>query len=130
MGSESEFSVAEVHNWLRSYNLKNVIHLTFAEELPNALFVVELESSNLSKTKASLLAASPLGSANMFASVNNYTLTFSPCSQVDFQHLVTVNIANGSSELFGIIRFFTVGIGSYVKGVLGANSTTSICLWS
>lgn len=84
LGFESEFSVAKVQNWLRAYNAKNVPHLSFSEELPHALYVVEFVTPNLSETKANLLAASPLGVDDSFASVNDYTLTFSPCNQANF----------------------------------------------
>lgn len=70
-----------------------------------------------------MLAASPLlGAGEVYASVNDYSLTFDPCNQADFRHLVTVNIPNGSSALFGIIPFLTANIGSFVKGRLGSDN--------
>lgn len=91
------------------------------EELPNALFVVQFQAEDLHAAKFRLLAAFRLGAGNVFASVNDYTLTFDPCSQIGFKQLVTVHISQGSQALFGIIQFLTAGIGRFVKDSVGAD---------
>lgn len=112
----SEFSGAEARNWIQFYNLQGGVPLTLCEELANALYVVKFEVEDRKAAKALLLASSSLGVGDIFASVNDYTLTLNPCSQCDFRHLVTVNIRQGSPALFGLIQFLTAGIGKYVKG--------------
>lgn len=114
---EEEFSKEDVIKC--SFNQKKGILLALAEELTRALFVVQFEYANPAVIKANLLAASPLQAGEVHASVNDYTLTFDPCTQVDFRHLVTVNIWKGSSLLYGIIQFITASIGSFVKAILG-----------
>lgn len=114
---EAEYSVAEARSWTRSYNLRNAIQLSVVDEVPRALFVVQFESADVAATKARLLACPPLlGAGQVYASVNDYTLTFEPCNQADFCHLVIVNISNGSRALFGIIQFLTANIGTFIKG--------------
>lgn len=71
--------------------------------------------------KKSLLAASPLGPAEVYAAVNDYTPDFDPCNKEDFRHLVSVSIANGSFELLGFIRYIASTLGTYVKADLGPN---------
>lgn len=133
LGFESEYSGAEAPNWIRSFNLKCVVPLTLCDKLSNALYVVQFEAVALNAVKALLLASSPLGAGEIFASINDYTLTFDPCSQHDFRHLVTVKITQGSPVLVGIIQFLTAGIGKFVKGVLGDDhrhmSAVVICLY-
>lgn len=73
--------------------------------LQTLFFVVQFEDEDLTEAKRSLLAASPLGAGEVYAVVNNYSVDFDPCNQVDFLHLVTVNIAEGSWELLGLIKF-------------------------
>lgn len=123
---ESELSVAEARSWTRSYNLKNTVQLTIINELPQALFVAQFDSTDLISTRARLLNVSPLlGAGEVYASVNNYLLTLDPCNQADYRHLVTVNIPNGSRALYGIIQFLTASIGYLLKELWAL--TTSIC---
>lgn len=120
---ESEFSMAQARSWIRSFNLKNLTKLTIVDELPNALLVAQFDSPDLAITKSHLLEASPLlGVGKVYAVVNDYTLTFDPCNQADFWHLVTVNIPNGSRALYDIIQFLFASIGKFVKGVFGADN--------
>lgn len=105
------------------YNLNNPIRLTIVDELQQALFVAQFESPDVPSTKARLLAASPLlGAGEIYAAVNDYTLTFEPCNQVDFRHLVTVYISNGNSVHFGILHFLTTSIGKFIKDFLSADN--------
>lgn len=107
---EEEFSSAQVQDWIRTFNIDSAFYLTVFEELPNALFVGQFAMADLHTAKNRLLAASPLRAGNVYAAVNDYTITLNPCSQVDFKHLVTVNILQGSPALFRIIQFLTAGI--------------------
>lgn len=99
-----------------SYNLRNNLHLTIVDSLRLALFVAQFDVENLAAAKAKLLAASPLlGSRDIFAAVNEYTDHFDPCKRLDFRHLVTVTILQGSREVFQFIKFVGSLIGKYVK---------------
>lgn len=119
LGFEEEFSAHQVKEWLWDYNQKGDHFLSFFHELPNELFVVQFVTDDLEATKRALLAASPLGAGEVYAAVNDYTADFSPCNQVDFRHLVTVNIAQGNWELLGLAKFIATAIGTYVKAYLG-----------
>lgn len=50
------------------------MQLSLCEELANALFVVQFEAADLKAAKLQLLASSPLGAGEIYASVNDYTL--------------------------------------------------------
>lgn len=119
---ESEFSTQDVWIWLRAYNQKSVTPLTLCDELPNAVFVVQFMAVDLGAVKQALLAASPLGANEIYASVNDFTCNLDPCNIKDFKHLVTVNIVQGDCELFGIVDFLTNDIGSFVKAHLGSDN--------
>lgn len=122
LGFEEEFTLYRAKAWVRSYNLTNVPKLEVFHELPNALFVVQFNIQDTSEwpdTKRSLLAASPLGVGDIYASVNDYSISFDPCSQRDFKHLVTVNIPIGNPAIFSLIRCIVKIVGSYVKGCIG-----------
>lgn len=110
---KEEFSSTQVNKWIRTFNLTSALRLEVFEELPCLWFNLRLQICipDLHATKTRLLEASPLGAGTVFASVNDYTLTFDPCSQVDFKHLVFVNILQRSPALFGIIQFLTASIG-------------------
>lgn len=113
---EVEFMEGEAKAWVESYNLCNNLHLTIVDSLRLALFVAQFDVENLAAAKASLLAASPLlGSRDIFAVVNDYSDHFDPCKQLDFKHLVTVRIHQGSREVFHYIKFVGSLIGKYVK---------------
>lgn len=114
LGFESEFTAAKAGEWVRIYNLTSPFKLVVVDELPNALFVVLFDADDL-------LAASLLVAGLIYASVNDLNLTFDPCNQADFRHLVTVNISRGNAIIFNIIRFLISNLGTYVKGHLGAD---------
>lgn len=57
----------------------------------------------------------------MYGAVNDYIADFDPCNQVDFRHLVTVNITQGNWEIYGLTRLISTLIGLYVKSILGAD---------
>lgn len=116
---EAEVSISRARIWVSSYNQRSKLKLSINSELPNSLFVVQFDAEDLQGAKRALLAASPLGATDVFASVNDYTSAFDPCNQADFRHLVTVNIPQGNEEIFSIIHFITSIIGNYVKAVLG-----------
>lgn len=113
---EVEFTEGEAKAWVDSYNLRNKPHLAIVDSLRLALFVAQFDVENLAAAKARLLAASPLlGSRDIFAAVNDYTDHFDPCKQLDFKHLVTIRIHQGSREVFHYIKFVGSLIGKYVK---------------
>lgn len=88
---EEEFTTNKVLEWIEYYNPPNDIKLALVASLPLALFVVQFDEDDLVEAKASLLAASPLGARDVFASANAYTDHFDPCKQPGFKHLVTVS---------------------------------------
>lgn len=113
---EVEFTETAAKSWIESYNLRNDLHLTIVDTLHRALFVAQFDVENLAAAKERLLAASPiLGTKDVFAAVNDYTDHFEPCKQLDFKHLVTVYIHQGSREILHYIKFIASLIGTYVK---------------
>lgn len=120
LGFEEEFTLYRAKAWVRSYNLAhNHLKLEVFHELPNALFVVQFNTGDLLETKQALIAASPIGIGDIYASVNEYSISIDPCSQRDFRHLVTVNIPRGNPAIFSLIKCIIQVVGKYVKGVLG-----------
>lgn len=119
LGFESEFSIARAREWVSSYNLWSSFPLTLVDELLHSLFVVLFQVEDLPAAKRTLLDASPLYVNGTFASVNDYTITFDPCEQADFRHLVTVQIPRGNQSIFNLIRYILPVIGKYVKAGLG-----------
>lgn len=119
LGFEEEFIVYKAKSWIRSYNQTSAIKLEFVHELPIALFVVQFNSADVRATKASLLASSPLGFGEIYASVNDYSISLDPCNQEEFRHLVTVNIPKGNPVIFSLIKYLIHVVGKYVKGFLG-----------
>lgn len=90
---EAEFTTAGAGEWVEFFNQKNDIQLTLADSLPLALFVVQFNTDNLPATKTALLAASPLGARDVYASVNDhYTDRLIRCDLPSFKHLVTIQI--------------------------------------
>lgn len=65
-----------------------------------------------------MLDSSPFGAGEIYASVNDYTVSFDPCNQGDFCHLVMVNIPWGNPTIFSLINFIINFVGTFVKGVL------------
>lgn len=119
LGFEEEFTIYRAKAWIRSYNLAHVLKLEVYHELPNSLFVVKFETADIQAAKTALLASSPLRVGDIYASVNDYDLSFDPCNQSEFRHLVTVNIPRGNPAIFSLIRCFIHVVGTYVKAVLG-----------
>lgn len=119
---EEEFSEKEAKKWVAYYNQRNDIKLTVVGELPNALFVVLFAEDNLAAAKATLLASSPIGVCEIFASVNDYSDGIDPCNQPGFKHLVTIHIYEGSKEIYGCIKYVAALVGKYVKARLDQGS--------
>lgn len=118
-GFEEEFTIYRVKLWVRSFNQTNDLKLEVFHELPNSLFVVQFDSIDVLAAKGSLLASSPISVGEIYASVNDYTISFDPCNQVDFRHLVTVNIPRGNPAIYSLIKCSIRIVGAYVKGFLG-----------
>lgn len=115
---ETELSFQEVHDWIKDFNQSRKTRLTLHDELPNALFVVHFDAVDLLATKQRFLAASPLGAAECYASVNEFALGLDPCSIPSFKHLVTVNIRPGNSETFSFINYIADTLGTFIKARL------------
>lgn len=107
-----------MRNWLKDFNQTRKIRLTLHDELPNALFVVHFDVVDLLDTKQRFLAASPLGAAECYASVNEFAQDLDPCNISSFKHLVTINIRPGNSETFSFIHYIADTLGSFVKACL------------
>lgn len=122
LGFESEFSISRARDWVRSYNQKSVFPLSVFNELPILFFVIQFSSEDLPAAKRSLLASSPLGAGEIYASVNDYTISFDPCNQSDFRHLVTVHIPRGNPVIFSLMTLIINVVGTYAKGVLGSDN--------
>lgn len=80
IGFEEEFTLYRAKAWVRTYNQTNLPKLEVFHELPNSLFVVQFNSGDLLASKQTLLAASPINVGNIYASVNDYNITFDPCN--------------------------------------------------
>lgn len=119
LGFEEEFTLYHAKAWVRTYNLTSVPKLEVFHELPTSLFVVQFVSDDLSAAKRLLLESSPIGIGEVYASVNDYSISFDPCNQGDFRHLVTVNIPRGNPTIFTLICCIIPIVGTYVKGCLG-----------
>lgn len=125
LGFKEEFSITRAQVWVRSYNQRCDIHLEVFHELPNSLFVVQFDTEDWIVVKRSLLAASPgaspLSAGDIYVVVNDYTISFDPCNQGDFRHLVTVNIPKGNPTIYSLIKCIINIVGTFVKGVLGSD---------
>lgn len=115
---EEEFTMKEAREWVVSFNQRSNIPLTIVEAIPPALFVVLLDVVDPIAAKQKLLADSLLGAHEVFASVNEFSERPDPCNQRDVRHLVTVNIPQGTREIYRYISFVAALIGKFVKAKL------------
>lgn len=77
----------------------------------------------------SCLLLSPIKALDQYAIFNVYTADFNAFSPVDFYHIVTMYIPNGSQEQFDYIQFIVSEIGVYIKGKKALN-TENHCISS
>lgn len=85
------------------------------EALPLALLVALFDIDDPLAARTTLLENSPLGAREVYAFVNKFLEQSDPCNQADFRHLVTVNIPQGTQEIFKRIDFVVALIGKLVK---------------
>lgn len=112
---EEEFTLSDARDWVYCYNQKRGVKLTIVDALPLALFVALFDVDDPVAAKSALLAASPLGVHEVYASVNDFTEDPEHCNLRDFKHLVTVDIPHGTREILRRIEFVVATIGTYVK---------------
>lgn len=115
---ETELTFLEAREWITDFNQKSRIRLSLHDELSNTLFLVHFDAVDVVATRQHLLSASPLGAAEVYASVNEFTLGLDPCNQTDFKHLVTINILKGSREIFSFIHHVAAPVGTLIKSRL------------
>lgn len=84
------------------YNQKRGTKLTIVDALLLALFMVLFDVDDPLAAKTALLAASPLGVREVYASVNEFSEHPNLCNQRDFKHLVTVDILGRSYDTLNL----------------------------
>lgn len=119
---EREFSLSDARDWVLCYNQKRGIKLNIVDALPLALFVALFDVDDPLLAKSTLFAASPLEACGVYASVNEFSELPEPCNQLDFKHLVTVDIPKGTREILRRIEFVVAPIGKYAKVKLASGS--------
>lgn len=93
--------------------------LVLQDELHNSLFVVQFDTYVDPAARLKLLALSPVKALDTYATFNKYHADFRPFNPVNFAHLVTVHIPEGTPDIFLHIRRVVRPIGKYVHWKIG-----------
>ncbi|CAM6103339.1 unnamed protein product [Calypogeia fissa] len=117
---EEELLACQVKDWIIAYNQEASIQLSYHDELPNALFVVKIESSEEASDKATLLRGCPLKAREVFATVNDYYRGFCASNPVNFTYLVTAYIKHGDPEFFRHLQYMVKPIGILIRGTIAS----------